>query len=156
MPLARFSAIEDEVIGEFLRSCTVPLVREVDEKLALMGTGTFFRLELRQYLGEVFRKLALQKESRIEQGHLMPDHVHMMISIPPKYAVSQVVGFIKGKSAIHLARTYGERKRNFVGQNFWARGYFVSTVGRDEAAIREYIKNQEQEDKRLDQLNLWR
>jgi len=86
----------------------------------------------------------------------MPDHVHMMISIPPKYAVSQVVGFIKGKSAIQLARTYGERKRNFVGQNFRARGYFVSTVGRDEAAIREYIKNQEQEDKRLDQLNLWR
>jgi putative transposase len=85
--------------------------------------------ELRQHLGEVFRKLALQKESRIEQGHLMPDHVHMMISIPPKYPVSQVVGFIKGKSAIHLARTYGERKR--------ARGYFVSTVGRDEAAIRE-------------------
>ena len=80
----------------------------------------------------------------------------MMISIPPKYAVSQVVGFIKGKSAIHLARTYGERKRNFVGQHFWARGYFVSSVGRDEAAIREYIKNQEQEDKRLDQLNLWR
>ena len=112
--------------------------------------------ELRQHLGEVFRKLGLQKESRIEEGHLMPDHVHMMISIPPKYAFSQVVGFIKGKSAIHLARTYGERKRNFVGQHFWARGYFVSTVGRDEAAIREYIKNQEQEDKRLDQLNLWR
>ena len=74
--------------------------------------------DLRQYLGDVFRKLALQKESRIEQGHIMPDHVHMMISIPPKYEVSQVVGFIKGKSAIHLARTYGERKRNFVGQHF--------------------------------------
>jgi putative transposase len=112
--------------------------------------------ELRQYLGDVLRKLALQKECKIEQGHLMSDHVHMMISIPPKYSVSQVVGFIKGKSAIHVARTYGERKRNFVGQHFWARGYFVSTVGRDEAAIREYIKNQEQEDKRLDQLNLWR
>ena len=112
--------------------------------------------ELRQHLGDMFRKLALQKESRIEEGHLMLDHVHMMISIPPKYAVSQVVGFIKGKSAIHLARTYGERKRNFVGQHFWARGYFVLSVGRDEAAIREYIKNQEQEDKRLDQLNLWR
>ena len=112
--------------------------------------------ELRQHLGDVFRKLALQKESRIEEGHLMLDYVHMMISIPPKYAVSQVVGFIKGKSAIHLARTYGERKRNFVGQHFWARGYFVSSAGRDEAAIREYIKNQEQEDKRLDQLNLWR
>ena len=86
--------------------------------------------ELRQYLGDVFRKLALQKESRIEQGHLMPDHVHMMISIPPKYAVSQVVGFIKGKSAIHLARVFGERKRNFVGQHFWARGFFVNTAAR--------------------------
>jgi putative transposase len=106
--------------------------------------------ELRRYMGDVFRKLALQKESRIEEGHLMPDHVHMMISIPPKYAVSQVVGFIKGKSAIHLARTYGERKRNFVGQSFWARGFFVSTVGRDEAVIREYIQNQEREDKRLE------
>jgi putative transposase len=87
--------------------------------------------ELRRHLGEVFRRLA--KESKIEEGHLMPDHVHMMITIPPKYAVSQVIGFIKGKSAIHLARVYGERKRNFVGQHFWARGYFVSTVDRDEA-----------------------
>jgi putative transposase len=112
--------------------------------------------DLRRYLGEVFRKLAEQKESRIEEGHLMSDHVHMMIAIPPKYAVSQVIGFIKGKSAIHLARVYGERKRNFVGQHFWARGYFVSTVGRDEALIREYIRNQEQEDERLDQLGLWR
>jgi putative transposase len=86
--------------------------------------------QLRVHLGEVFRKLAGQKESRVEEGHLMPDHVHMLLSIPPKYAVSQVVGFIKGKSAIHLARVYGERKRNFVGQHFWARGYFVSTVGR--------------------------
>jgi putative transposase len=68
---------------------------------------------------EARRKLALQKESRIEEGHLMPDHVHMMIAIPRKYSVSQVIGFIKGKSAIHLARTYGERKRNFVGQSFW-------------------------------------
>ncbi len=112
--------------------------------------------ELRRYLGEVFRKLATQKESRIEEGHLLADHVHMLIAIPPKYAVSQVIGFIKGKSAIHLARVYGERKRNFVGQHFWARGYFVSTVGRDEAVIRAYIKKQEQEDARLDQLGLWR
>jgi putative transposase len=112
--------------------------------------------QLRQYLGEVFRRLAEQKESRIEEGHLMPDHVHMMISIPPKYAVSQVVGYIKGKSAIHLARVYGERKRNFVGQHFWARGYFVSTVGRDEAVIRAYIRAQEQEDRRLDQMEMWR
>ena len=112
--------------------------------------------QLRRHLGEVFRKLAEQKESRIEEGHLMPDHVHMMIAIPPKYAVSQVVGFIKGKSAIHLARSYAERSRNFVGQHFWARGYFVSTVGRDEEVIREYIRQQEEEDKRLDQMQLWR
>jgi len=112
--------------------------------------------DLRKYLGEVFRKLAEQKESRIEEGHLLPDHVHMMISIPPKYAVAQVIGFIKGKSAIHLARVYGGRKQNFVGQSFWARGYFVSTVGRDEASVREYIRTQEEEDKRLDQLNMWR
>ena len=111
---------------------------------------------LRQHLGEVFRRLAEQKESRVEEGHLMVDHVHMMLSIPPKYAVSNVVGYMKGKSAIHLARVYGERKRNFVGQSFWARGYFVSTVGRDETVIREYIRNQEHEDERLEQLNLWR
>lgn len=110
--------------------------------------------QLRQYLGEVFRRLAEQKECRIEEGHLRPDHVHMMIAIPPKYAVSEVIGYIKGKSAIHVARVYGERKRNFVGQHFWARGYFVSTVGRDETVIREYIRNQEREDERLDQLKL--
>ena len=111
---------------------------------------------LRPHLGEVFRRLAEQKQSRIEEGHLMPDHVHLLISIPPKFAVSEVVGYIKGKSATHLARVYGERKQNFVGQNFWARGYMVSTIGRDETVIREYICNQGQEDKRLDQLNLWK
>ena len=84
----------------------------------------------------------------------MPDHVHMMISIPPKYAVSQVVGFIKGKSAIHIARYHSEVRKNYVGQSFWARGYFASTVGRDEKVIREYIRNQESEDRRADQLNL--
>jgi len=109
---------------------------------------------IRSELGEIFRRLAEQKESRIEEGHLMPDHVHMMISIPPKYAVSQVIGFIKGKSAIHIARRYAEVKRNFVGQHFWARGYFVSTVGRDEEVIREYIRHQEQEDRRRDQMEL--
>jgi len=112
--------------------------------------------QLRRELGEVFRRLAQQKESEIKEGHLMPDHVHMMISVPPKYAVSQVVGFIKGKGAIHVARVYGENRRNFVGQHFWARGYFVSTVGRDEEVIRQYIRHQENEDKRLDQMNLWR
>jgi putative transposase len=111
--------------------------------------------ELRRHLGEVFRRLAEQKESQIEEGHLCPDHVHMMIAIPPKHAVSQAIGYIKGKSAIHLAPVYGEKKRNFVGQHFWARGFWVSTVGRDERVIREYIRKQEAEDKRLDQLNLW-
>ena len=86
----------------------------------------------------------------------MADHVHMLISIPPKYTVFQVIGFIKGKSAIHLARVYGERKRNYGSQHFWARGYFASTVGRDEATIRAYIQSQEREDQRLEQLNLWR
>lgn len=111
--------------------------------------------QLRQHLGEVFHELARHKDSRIEEGHLMADHVHMLISIPPKHAVSQVVGYIKGKSAIHVARIYGERKRNFGGQHFWARGYFVTTVGRDEAVIRAYIRHQEKEDQRLDQLQFW-
>ena len=112
--------------------------------------------QLRPHLGEIFKKLAVYKESKVEEGDLMQDHVHMLISIPPKYAVSEVVGYMKGKSAIHLARVYGERKRNFVGQHFWARGYFVSTVGRDEELIREYIRHQEAEDMRLEQMNLWR
>ena len=110
--------------------------------------------ELRRYLGGVIRELARQRESLVEEGHLMSDHVHMMISIPPKYSVSQVIGYIKGKSAIHIARNFGGRRQNFVGQHFWARGYFVSTVGRDETVIREYIQQQEVEDRRLDQLNL--
>jgi len=102
----------------------------------------------------VFHKLAEQKESRIVEVHLQPDHVHMLLSIQPKYAVSLVVGIIKGISAIHMARTYGEQKQNYAGQSCWARGYFVSTVGRDEATIQEYIRNPEKEDQRLDQLNL--
>ena len=109
---------------------------------------------IRKELAEVFHRLARQRESLIEEGHLMADHVHMMISIPPKYAVSQVVGFIKGKSAIHIARTYSGRPRNYVGQYFWARGYFVSTIGRDEQVIREYIRHQEKEDRSVDQLKL--
>jgi len=110
--------------------------------------------ELRRHLGPVFRELTKHKESWVEEGHLMPDHVHMMLSIPPKYAVSQVVGYIKGKSAIHIARTFLERKRNFAGQHFWARGFFVSTVGRDEEVVRQYIRNQEAEDRRIEQLRL--
>ena len=111
--------------------------------------------ELRQYLGEVLRNLAKDRESEIIEGHFLPDHVHILISIPPKYSVAQVVGYMKGKSAIHIARNYMGRRRNFTGQKFWARGYHVTTVGRDEDVIRAYIKNQEKEDQRLDQLDLF-
>ena len=107
---------------------------------------------IRQYLGEIFKRLARQKECEIEEGHLMADHVHMMISIPPKYSVAQVVGYIKGKSAIHIARQFSEKCRNFTGHHFWARGCFVSTVGRDEEVIRRYIQAQEIKDQRQDQL----
>ena len=112
--------------------------------------------QLRKYLGPVFKDLAVRKESSVLEGHLRPDHVHMLVSVPPKYSVSQVVGFIKGKSAIHIARTYTGRRKNFTGQHFWARGYYVSTVGVDEEVVRNYIKNQEREDKRLDQLQLFK
>ena len=110
--------------------------------------------KLRRELGKVLRELAQRKECEILEGHLMGDHVHMLIAIPPKYSVSQTVGYIKGKSAIWVARTYGGKKRNFTGAHFWARGYYVSTVGRDEKVIREYIQNQEKEDKRYEQLRL--
>ena len=83
----------------------------------------------------------------------MADHVHMLISIPPKYSVAQVIGFIKGKSTIYIARNF-EGRKNLRGQHFWARGYFVSTVGRDETLVRDYIRAQEAEDERVDQLNL--
>ena len=111
--------------------------------------------ELRRRLGEVFRTLAKQKESQVIEGHLMPDHVHMLVAIPPKYAVAQVMGFLKGKTAIHIARVWGGRKHQYVGQHFWARGYWVSTVGRDEAAVRAYIAEQEKEDQRLDQMEMF-
>ena len=111
--------------------------------------------ELRKDLGNVFRELAKRKECEILEGHMMVDHIHMLIEIPPKHSVAQVVGYIKGKSAIYIARTYGGRKRNFTGQHFWARGYCVSTVGRDEESIREYIKNQENEDRKYDQLHMF-
>ena len=110
--------------------------------------------QVRRELGPVLRELARQKESEIIEGHLMVDHVHMLVSIPPKYSVAQVMGFVKGKSAIHIARVYAGRRRSFVGQHFWARGYWVSTVGKNEAAVRRYIQEQEKEDQRLDQLAL--
>ena len=111
--------------------------------------------ELRKYFGEAIRDLAQQKESNVWEGHLMADHVHMLMSIPPKYAVAHVVGYINGKSAIYVARNFGSLKRNFTGEKFWARGYFVSTLGRNDDDIREYIKKQENEDRRFDQLKLF-
>ena len=110
--------------------------------------------QLRRHLGEIFHELAEQRGCQIVEGHLMTDHVHMCISIPPKYSVASVVGFLKGKSAITIARRFGGRKRNFTGEVFWARGYFVSTVGLDEAMVRAYIRNQEKEDERYDQMKL--
>jgi putative transposase len=110
--------------------------------------------ELRRHVGDGFRTLAEQRECWIEAGHLMPDHVQMLLVMPPKYAVAQIIGFIKGKSAIHIARTSLGRRRNVTGQHCWARGYSASTVGRDEATMRAYIQRQEAEDRRLDQLNL--
>ena len=111
--------------------------------------------QLRKLLGEVLHDRAYQKESKILEGHLQADHVHMLVSIPPKYSVAQVVGFIKGKSAIHIARSYLGRRKNYHGMHFWARGYFVSTLGADETSICEYIRKQEKEDARLDQLQIF-
>ena len=110
--------------------------------------------DLRSDLGELFHELASYRECRIEEGHLMGDHVHMCISIPPKYAVSNVMGFIKGKSAIAIARQFGKKVRNFKGENFWARGFFVSTVGLDEQMVRDYIQAQEARDRYFEQMSL--
>jgi len=110
--------------------------------------------QIRRRLGTVFRELARRKECLIEEAHLMSDHVHMLISIPLKYSVAEVIGYLKGKSSIWIAQNVERKLRNFLGHKFWARGYFVSTVGRDEEMIRAYIKNQEMADKRLDQLQL--
>ena len=110
--------------------------------------------QLRKELGQILRGLAKQKESEVMEGTLKADHVHMVLSIPPKYSVSQVVGYVKGKSAIWVARATGS-KRNFVGQSFWARGYCVSTVGLDEETIRAYVRTQEEADKKLEQLKIF-
>jgi len=111
---------------------------------------------IRKELCKVLAELARHKESSIETGSLQSDHVHMVISIPPKYSVAQVIGYIKGKSAIHIARTYAAKKKNFLGEQFWARGYYVSTVSKDEQKIKEYIRRQQAEDSRIDQLRLYK
>ena len=109
---------------------------------------------LRKYLGKILHGLAGRKNAEILEWHMMRDHIHMCISIPPKYSVSHVVGYIKGKSAIAIARRFKGKQRNFNGEHFWARGYFVSTVGLDEDMVREYIRHQEENDGRRDQMKL--
>ncbi len=111
--------------------------------------------ELRKPLGLLLRELARQRECLGEEGHLHLDHVHMLLSIPPKYAVAQVLRYIEGQSAVHGARTWLGRRQNVTGQHFWARGYYVSPVGRNEAAIRESIRRPQAEDRRLDQLEMF-
>ena len=111
--------------------------------------------KVRHTLGSIFHELAKQRESEIVEGHLLPDHVHMLIRVPPKYSVSAVIGYIKGKSAIRMARDFMGRHRSFKGYHFWARGYFVSTVGIDEEVIRKYIRDQEQHDRKIDQRKLF-
>jgi putative transposase len=102
--------------------------------------------DLRRKIGPIFHDLAGQKQCRIIEGHIMPDHVHMCIVIPPKYSVASIVGFIKGKSAIAIARQFGGREKNFNGEHFWARGYAVSTVGFELEKVKEYIREQEAAD----------
>jgi putative transposase len=111
--------------------------------------------ELRNDLRDLFIRLSLQKGCRIEEGHLMPDHVHMLISIPPKYSVAHIVGFLKGKTALYVANKYA-RKRKYKGYHFWARGYFVSTTGFNEQVVRRYIQNQEKQDKASDYGDLFK
>lgn len=106
--------------------------------------------KIRKELGGEIRRPAECRESRILEGHMMSDHMHVLMAIPPKHSVSQAVGYIKGKSAIFVARRYGGWEKYFSGQHMWARGYFVSTVGCNEDAVRRYIQNQEIEDKKLD------
>jgi putative transposase len=103
----------------------------------------------REALKQIFHALATQKDCKIVGGYLMPDHVRMLIEIPPKIAVSSVVGFLKGKSAIVMAREFGGKQRNFNGENFWAKGYAVSTVGFEKSVVKKYIQDQEKEDSRL-------
>lgn len=107
--------------------------------------------EIRPRLGEIFHALAAQKECKIVKGHLMADHVHILIEVPPKLAVASVVGFLKGKSAIAIAREFGGKTRNFNGEHFWARGYAASTVGLEEEVVKKYIHDQEQNERSAEQ-----
>jgi len=109
---------------------------------------------LRREIGKILRELCQQQGVEIVEGHAMPDHIHLCLSIPPKYSVANTFGFLKGKSAIRIHRQFLVQKRNFTGLHFWARCYCVSTVGLDEAKIRAYIRDQEAEERRQEQLRL--
>ena len=109
---------------------------------------------LRKEIGGIIRELCRQYGVELVEGYAMRDHIHMLLMIPPKYSVSNTIGFLKGKSAIRIFRDYQQVKRNFTGRHFWARGYCVSTVGLDEKMILEYIRNQERQEKRLEQMRL--
>jgi len=109
---------------------------------------------LRRQIGGIPRELCHQQGVEIVEGHAMPDHIHLCLSIPPKYSVANTVGFLKGKSAIRIHRQFLGHKRNFTGLHFWARGYCVSTIGLDEEKIRAYIRDQEVEEQRQEQLRL--
>ena len=111
--------------------------------------------EVREYTREAIEKLVGQKkELEIIELNVQPDHVHLVMWIPPKHSVAQIIGYMKGKSSIWIAQNVERKMRNFLGHKFWARGYFVTTVGRDEEMIRAYIKNQEMADQQLDQFEL--
>ncbi len=110
--------------------------------------------QLRRGIGGILRELCRQHGVELVEGRALPDHVHLCLSIPPKYSVANTVGFLKGKSAIRIDRQYLGKQRNFTGFHFWARGYCVSTVGLDEQTIRTYIRDQEAEERRQEDLPL--
>ena len=109
---------------------------------------------LRRNIGKILRELCQQHQVELVEGHAMPDHVHLCLSVPPKYSLANTVGFLKGKSAIRVHREYLGRKKQYTGFHFWARGYCVSTVGLDEQVVRAYIRDQEMEEKRQEELHL--
>ena len=111
--------------------------------------------KIKQDIGQMLRKLCEYKGIEIHEAEACKDHIHMLVSIPPKYSVSQIMGYLKGKSSLMIYEKYANLKYKYGNRHFWARGYYVSTVGKDETTVREYIKQQEQEDRRLDQLNMF-
>lgn len=113
-----------------------------------------FFVRERRRIGELMRQLCQQKGIELVEGNAMPDHIHMVLSIPPKYSVAMTMGYLKGKSAVRIHRELMKTKGTLFGRNFWSRGYCVSTVGLDEERIRAYVREQEHLDKQLEQSEL--